>query len=740
MADEEIEKSESPEPEASEAARRRRFFTRRNGVIFVGSIALLTVLVALLGFVALRYGVFDNYVKTQFKAKMSDIGVVFDADVFRVSISPLEVELQNATFNDRVSGEKLFFVRNAHLKLTVQNLYAWQLSRDISIDKTEINGAEAWVNFDENGRSNFANLKLVEDEKGSAVNFKYDSVDFSLQDSLVHFGDLSRKISGNAENVIFLLSPENATVADADKRYRFDLTSSDSNFVYDERSVEKIDIRATGIADKNGAEISKFDLQTPIGTSYLTGKLTDWAAPKYAFDIQSSLDLTQASNILSPGSLLTGVGNFKGTVTGEGETYKIDGEVDSEALRAGGVYLKAFNVAATVAGTNTNYEANGKAIAEMLTFDDFRIDFIKMAGNVRGSGTDFRWLGELQAAAAKTDAATLGGLYLSDARLEYKDRKLSAEAENGRVQKFSIDDKEFADLQARNLKFAVNGDEISLSATSGNAKSFTTPDFSLQGLNGRDAKIRHRGKDTHINLRNLHSETAEIKGKKLKNVSADGFEFIDLPKSTDVKLKNLRADQLDINGARVAGIETPLVDLSNSASGLVVYSDQLRVASIDKDAVLLGRLNIGGVRLSIRQGRVEARSNDIDAGTVKLKKSSDLPNGGTLEAVKINNPVFVLEPSDRYRATADMSLGGGTVGSVSLGAAKAKVEVNNDRVAVNELTADVMDGQLTGNAVIALTNRSQSKLNGDFENLDIAKLLALQGGSIIPIEGQTTGL
>ena len=172
---------------------------------------------------------------------------------------------------------------------------------------------------------------------------------------------------------------------------------------------------------------------------------------------------------------------------------------------------------------------------------------------------------------------------------------------------------------------------------------------------------------------------------------------------------------------------------------MVVYADKLHVARIDAGSAILGSLNIGGVRLTIRQGVVEARSNDIDAGNVTLAKSKNLPDGGTLEAVKIYKPVYVLEPSGRYRATADMSLGGGALGSVALGAATAKVDVNNDRVAVNEITANVMDGQLNGKAVIALNDRTISTLTGDFSNLDISKLLALQGGRITPIEGQTTG-
>jgi hypothetical protein len=124
-----------------------------------------------------------------------------------LSIAPLQLELKNATFNDKVTGEKLFFIRDAKLGLTVQDLYAWQLSRDISIDTTEVDGAEVWVRFDENGNSNFDNLKFIEDQTGSRVNFTYSSLKFSLKNGLVHFGDASRKINADAKNILLTLEP-----------------------------------------------------------------------------------------------------------------------------------------------------------------------------------------------------------------------------------------------------------------------------------------------------------------------------------------------------------------------------------------------------------------------------------------------------------------------------------------------------------------------------------------------------
>ncbi len=686
MAEEEIDEVEDKE-NGDAVPKRRLFFTRRKALVGLGGVALLGLLISLIGVISYKYGVFDNYVKSQFVAKMADIGIVFDADVFRVTVNPLELELKNATFNDKVSGEKLFFIRDAHLELTVRDLYAWQLTRDIDIEKTEINGAEAWVTFDETGKSNFSNLKLVEDEKGAAVNFKYDSVDFTLRDSIVHFGDLSRKISGNAKNVIFLLSPENREVADDQKRYRFDLTSTDSNFIYDERAVEKIDIRAQGIADKNGAQLTRFDLKTPIGETALTGTLTDWAAPKYAFDIQSTVDLTQASSILPLGTALIGVGNFKGKVTGEGESYKIDGEIFTESLRADGVSLKGANVVATVTGTNSNYEADGTAIAQLLTFDDFHIDMLKLAGNVRGTGTDFRWYGELQAAAAKRKSLSIAGLFLSDALAEYKDKQITAQAGNGRAKRFAIGDTEFEELAARGLKFSAQGDDINLNAPGATARTFKTKDIKLQNVTGSSVSVKGRKGRVDVGLDNVRASNGNVQDAVVTNVAANRLRFTDLPASTAVTLEGLRADRVVKDGIIADGAETPLAEIENTKAGLVIYADKSRVAKLDVGAATLGNLNIGGIRVSIRQGYVEARTNDVDAGNIDLKKTSSLPDGGNLENVKIVRPVFILEPSGRYRASADMTLGGGMIGSVALGAATAKVDMNNDRVALNQLDA-----------------------------------------------------
>ena len=173
MPDNELEQENAERtPETDDAgdepserpAKKRSFFNRRNGLLVLVGAAALAIFLALFVTVSYRYGIIDSYIKTQFTAKMADIGIVFEAEVFRVTVNPLALELKNATFLDRITGEKLFTVRDARLGLTIEDLFAWQLSRDITVNTTDINGAEVWVTFDEEGRSNFSNLVFEDGE------------------------------------------------------------------------------------------------------------------------------------------------------------------------------------------------------------------------------------------------------------------------------------------------------------------------------------------------------------------------------------------------------------------------------------------------------------------------------------------------------------------------------------------------------------------------------------------------
>ena len=213
----------------------------------------------------------------------------------------------------------------------------------------------------------------------------------------------------------------------------------------------------------------------------------------------------------------------------------------------------------------------------------------------------------------------------------------------------------------------------------------------------------------------------------------------DRPTTTDITLNGLKADQAAASGATVSGIDADNVVIHDTPAETTIYSDKNRIASLNVAGATLGSLNVAGVRLTIRQGTVTGTSNDFDAGNITLSKSGSARPGRNLQTVRVNKPVFVLEPSGRYRASADMSIGGGLLGSIDLGAAGADVNITNSQLSLNNVTASVMNGTATGNTTIAFNNSGRSQITGSFQDLDLAKLLALETGRVLPLEGVTSG-
>ena len=146
----------------------------------------------------------------------------------------------------------------------------------------------------------------------------------------------------------------------------------------------------------------------------------------------------------------------------------------------------------------------------------------------------------------------------------------------------------------------------------------------------------------------------------------------------------------------------------------------------------IGSVNIAGVRLSVREGRIQGSTADIDAGTIKLAD-------GHADNVKLTKPVFVVEPSGRYRASADLSIGGGVVGRMDLGQARANLVATNADIQLNNFTADIFKGRASGNARIATGRGGSSRIVADFTELDIAGPLTAFAEAAVPLSGRASG-
>ena len=656
----------SGEPKPTQGAgapgKRLRRFTRRHAVISGIIIAAGVIALILIGLLAYRLGFVDRYVTGQIKNTLAKYGIRAEIRDFHTSLSPQTVEMLGVELYDAKTGEKLGTVDRLLATVRVEDLYALNLHRDINLQDLKIEGLELWVKFDAQGQSNFHNLHIPPPEPNSRILFAYSAAHIELKNGLIHYGDELHSLTGDARNIHVTLKPEDPNAPMGSRTGVFTFTSSNSTFVYDQRPVNNIDIEARGRINETLADIQELVLRSPVAEAHLQGVMDDWRALKYHFNVTSTVDLSQASDILQTGTAMRGVGNFVGTITGDGNRFQVDGSIKSDALAADGVRLQGLNLTAKGSGQGKSYDINGRAVAELLTAGDFQLNAVQLTGGVMGTGSDFRWVGELRAAAEKSYGTTITGLILRDARAEYRDGVLTASA----------------------------------------------PQFTGSSLTSSTAKVREG------------IQASDLRVKVEKNGT------------TTATIASAKAGKIEAANTTVNGVTAATIDIKSNGPVTNVNVTEVQVGEANAFGAQTGSINIAGVRLTIRGGRVEGSTNDINAGTVTLKD-------GRVENVKLARPVFTVEPSGRYRASADLSLGGGVLGQMKLGPAHAAVVATSDQIQLNNFAAEALDGNAGGNAAIALKRNGASRINANFNNFDLAGLITVLSGRVIPIASKATG-
>jgi len=655
-----------PEPGAQKSGappprRRRRLVTRRNAIIvgiIVAAGAIALILIALLSY---RLGYVDAYIAGQVKDTLAKYGIRAEIREFHTAITPQTVEMLGLELYDAQSGEKLGKIDRLLATIRIEDLYATNLQRNINLKDLQVEGLELWVNFDAQGRSNFRNVHVPPPEPNQRILFAYSTAHVDLKNALIHYGDALHRLSGEARNLQATIQPDDPNAPSSSWMNTVTLSATNSTFAYDDRPINNIDIEAHARVNQIRAEIQELKLRSPVAEATLSGVMGDWRKLQYNFNVTSSVDLTQLSDVLASGTALRGVGNFSGTIIGEGEKFQLTADVKSDALAADGLRLQGLNVNAKGTGQGASYDFNGRAVVALLNAGDFQLNAVQISGGVMGTGSDFRWVGELRAAAEKSYGTSITGLMLRDAVAEYKDGVLTASAPQ----------------------------LIGSALTSATARV-------AGGIQANDIRVR----------------------------SADGV--------TTATIASAKAGKIQAAKATIDSVTAKNIEANNRGGVTNVTVKELQVGAANFSGAQTGSINIAGVRLAIRNGRIEGTTSDINAGTLKLEN-------GQIENVKLAKPGFTLEPSGRYRASADLSLGGGVLGEMKLGPAHAAVVASSDQIQLTKFVAEALNGRATGNATIALTKNGTSKVASDFNNFDLGAAIALISGRAIPVASRATG-
>ena len=699
-------------------------------------LAILGAIVGIVTAILFQTGTVENYVREKFTSKMDRSGISFKAEKFSLNAFPLRLDLGNAEFLNKKTGQPLFKINSTEVDLSLSDFFAFKTRRDIAIDSVRVDGIDIFLNFDKDGQSNFSGVEIVEDD--DLVKVTYQAANVSVKNGRLRIGDKVRDIDFDIKEVSIGIDPTKSSDGTSVEN-KISLRTGKSSLRFGDGNLNDISITLQGLIKKESFDVTNLALNSSAGIFNAKGSLKTFDSPEYSFEIDSSLDISTLTRTFAPTNKLDGAGKVRGTVTGKEDKFMFTGTVVTDELTSSGFSLKALDVSAAYEGRGSEYVINGKAVAESLTFGGVKIDLPRLAGMFRGTGTDFNWVGELEAVAIRTGAGTIGELFLRDATFRSDEKGFEGKSASLDFKTFARENLLIRGIRASDVKMSSSNGLTDISVSGAGAADLRTGDITLSGIQTGNISIKDDKNGLSIRAPKASATKGAVGDLALGSIESENIDVVSKNGKTNVRADSLNAKSASIGSFALQNLRATEIDAIDDDEELVVYSRGIQTARIDGDAISLGVVDIAGVRLRVFKGTVEFKSEGtVTAGSFDIK-AGDGSNVGALSNVRAERLVYVVDEGGKYRATADVSIGGGDLGKLNLGAASAKLEVTEDNVSVRDLSGSFLGGTVTGSADFSLNESKKSNARFSFSDLQVADIFSLFGGITPPVASSVFG-
>lgn len=709
--------------------KRRRYLTRRNAFITAIGLAVAILAFVVIGVILYRLGFVDRYIVGQIKTDFAKYGIRAEIKNFHASVPPGTVLIEGIELFDSRSGEKLGKIDRMEAVIRIEDLTAFNLQRHVDLKDLKMEGLEVWVSFDDQGRSNFRNLQLPPPEPNKRILFAYSTAHIEIKNSLIHYGDAQHSLSGEARNLNITVDPDLPSAPAESMMNRIALSLSKSTFVYDGRPVNDIDIQLKARANQTRAEIQELILKSPVAEARLEGTMDDWRDLRYQMKVTSNVDLTQLSNVLQAGPTLRGAGNFEGTVNGNGDTFKVDGTIKSDALAADNIRLQGLNVTASGSGSGKTYTVNGKAVVALLNAGDFQLNSVQLAGNVMGTGSDFRWVGELRAAAERSYGTTITGLIMQDARAEMNGEVLTASSSRFTANGIASSSARVSGISASDLRFRLEGDQTSGSVASVKSGEIVSSDARVKNVTANQVTLAGQDGNATVNIKEIIVGGINAQGAEVSSFNIAGVRF-------SVHGGRVEGSTADITPGTVKLAEGQLDDLKLAKPVFAVEPSGRYRASADLSigGGVLGEMKMGQAKANVVATGSQLQLNDFTAdlfsggvrgnATIALNRTAPSRVVASFEGLDVAAPLTILTKSapplsGKATGKVDLSFPGmnfkEATGSISTQIAAEAVDAQSERTPISgEVSLHANRGQFQIDKVDLQTAASHLTATGQF--------------------------
>lgn len=384
--------------------------------LLIGAVSLLSLVLLLLiaVFIYLRSGRLDTFLREQVVEAFADVGIRAEIGNAHLDLRGYRVTLEDIKLYAG-DGQKPF---GAIESFSAQFSVLSYLGQRINITQVKIVHPQAWIEFDEQGRFNLAELHAPpskEDVKEKSIIFLTSN--FEVTRGEVNFLDRQHNISAQVTDLIAHLVPLRTDVIEDKLDHRLEFGFTQASATVEGRKIENITSNILAhVTDKNAEILSlngvpQFKITSDLGHIQVNGKVETFEPLKYAFtDVQAEAELDQISRVFAPESKMSGKVGFNGNVKGTGAEYSAAGSIESKTVSVAGLRIAGLRVRTEVTGRKDEYGGKVSLTSTGISGAGLTSSSITFTDSVKGKAGDFDVTGLLNLASLKSGQVTLNSL------------------------------------------------------------------------------------------------------------------------------------------------------------------------------------------------------------------------------------------------------------------------------------------------------------------------------------------
>jgi translocation and assembly module TamB len=397
--------------------------------LLVGAISVLSLILILIAAAIffIRSGRLDLFLQNQVVAALAEVGIRAEIGSTHIGIRGYRVSLDNMKLYSGDSQKPFGTVDSLEAQFSV----ASYLRREINITQVEVKHPEIWVAYDEQGRSNLADIHATaaEKEKKGAVTFLTANVE--VTGGVVHYDDLSRKVSAYVPDLSVKFKPREAAALKDEINHQLAITFDKANATYDGRKIDNIRssleanvLYLEGKPEDQRAEVTRFEFESDLGKASASARVESFDPFRYAIGdggLEFDANLQEIARVFMPDTPMRGGAKFKGSVNGAGNDYHVKGALSSDSLTAAGVGVSGLSVQTSVDGKGLDYHATGDIESGSVTAEGFRVAGVRVKTDVNGKGAEYSATADLSSGAITGRDLAVSSVRLSNATVKGKD-------------------------------------------------------------------------------------------------------------------------------------------------------------------------------------------------------------------------------------------------------------------------------------------------------------------------------